>query len=431
MKSPKSNQVRTIAGFAQPLLLAAAFSSTWTAFNIGGLQLVDIFLVILLPVILFDALSHHTSMLLPTWIGIPVVAVVFIGFFRIFAPTEDVYMKIRFTLLPAERADVASGSEGALVTGIRWLVALAIVPAFTAYLTHENPKILPRLAMSWALGAAVSAVAAVTDFLGVTGINVYLTDFVHISGRQGGLSSHPNNLGVACAIAIPAAMYLFTRHHTAGVITLVALLAGTALSGSRGSQVAALLAVVLTLLLSSSSRKVVLRLLIVAAAVGFALVAIFPDTLTAVLGLFRFSDSSSVEQSDLGRELLARQAVADFGHDPAFGIGLEILTHAHSVPLQLLASGGLALATSMTIFFIGAVSSGWRNRTEFDGLTGTLTVSVLIWIGLGLIENQLTDRFLYFPIAVIAGVALIPRIDKARQRRAELMAATASWHYIR
>ena len=78
---------------------------------------------------------------------------------------------------------------------------------------------------------------------------------------------------------------------------------------------------------------------------------------------------------------------------------------AHSIYLQILAAGGLLLASGMVLFWFGLVRAGWRLR-HVDPIAMFLVASVVVWLAVGLVENQLTDRYIYFPVAAIAAMTV-------------------------
>jgi O-antigen ligase len=262
------------------------------------------------------------------------------------------------------------------------------------------------------------------DYFGITQIGAALLGGVNASGRQSGLASHPNNLGVACAIAVPVAMWLFTRHPRIGFLSVAVLLVGAFVTGSRGAQAGAALAVVLTLILVRETRRIFVWIAAGLVLGGFLLITFAPDVVSSALQLLRFLDpSTGADASDTGRSALAQQAITDFSYNPAFGVGFEILTNAHSVPLQLLSSGGIVLATAIISLFAGSIRSGWKLRKSIGGLTGALLVSVIVWLAQSVIENQLVDRYLYFPVAIIVALTMHPdlRREQTENHRVTLM----------
>ena len=43
---------------------------------------------------------------------------------------------------------------------------------------------------------------------------------------------------------------------------------------------------------------------------------------------------------------------------------------------------------------------------QVDPISMFLVASVIVWLAVGLVENQLTDRYIYFPVAAIAAIAV-------------------------
>jgi hypothetical protein len=123
--------------------------------------------------------------------------------------------------------------------------------------------------------------------------------------------------------------------------------------------------------------------------------------------MLRYANTADTYRSGAVRSLLARQAQADFAHNPIVGVGYEVLVEAHSIYLQIIASGGLFLAAGMALFWFGIVRDGWHLRQ--NPLASALLTSVILWLLAGAVENQLTDRYIYFPVAALATLSVLRR----------------------
>lgn len=394
---------------AAPLLVCAAFVSSWNGLALGGIQPVDLFLGVAFVLIVVDALSSKTEALLPAWVTIPAILMFFVAASHVLFPTPRYYLTNRFELNGLNGGQVEY-SESPMITAVKWLVALVILPALVSYVGQRDSRIIRRVALAWMFGAVVSSLVAVSDFVGTTSIGEGLVGYVNSSSRQSGLASHANNLGVACAIAIPIALYLFQTRRLMATLSVIILMVGAFMSGSRGAQVASAIALLLTLIIARRTRRIVLRLIIFVAVVIFLGSLLIPDLIAEAQVLLRFGDND-VADSNFGRTHIALQALDDFYYSPFIGIGLEVITYAHSVPLQLLSAGGLVLALSFYMFWYKLVRAGYAMRNDHGHLAGVAVVSILVWLAVGIIENQLTDRYLYFPVAVIVTLWM------ARKRR--------------
>jgi O-antigen ligase len=145
-----------------------------------------------------------------------------------------------------------------------------------------------------------------------------------------------------------------------------------------------------------------------------ALVWIRPNLVEKASGFFRFGSTDRlVVQSNEERSALAQQGVSDFLERPVDGIGLEAIAQAHNIYLQLLASGGLILTAGMLLYFGGVLRAGYAERNDPDPLGACLFIAVVVWLAAGPFGNQIADRYLYFPVAMIAGLQQL----RARERR--------------
>jgi hypothetical protein len=271
---------------------------------------------------------------------------------------------------------------------------------------------IDRRAVTWVLaafvsGVAVSSTVAVSDLLGLTHISASL-GYDSISLRQTGLAIHPNTLGVVCALAAPFAVYFLSRsaRPLIPLAALVLLFAGAALCGSRGAQAAVPVATAVAFFFVPNAAQA-FRRLAVSGVIGasVAAIALWRTQPEAFSQIFRFTDAdSSAAGSDSERTVLAAQAVSDTLAYPIFGIGIKHITEAHSIYLQVLSCGGLILALGMAIYWAGALRGAWTLTREKEPLGPFLLIAVTTWLILGAIQNQLTDRLLYYTIGCVVAL---------------------------
>jgi len=303
--------------------------------------------------------------------------------------------------------------------GVYWLVALLLVPAAIIICTAMDSR-TPRLVVgAYLAGVSVSSAVALADLSGLTTISADMGLFAGGS-RQFGLTNHPNTLGITCAISIPFAMFFLYSSNRKWIARLaIALLFGGVLaSGSRGAQVAAPLAAIVTVMFLPN-RRAAMRQLATIVGVGLAAGAIIglmlaPERLAE---LVRF-DSSAVEgagRSDSVRALVLSQAIGDFERFPFFGVGLRHVVEAHDIYVQLLAAGGLTLLVAMVWYWLGALSDAWGLYRSGESVGLALMVSICVWMALGVVENHITDRYLYYGIGCVAALVAV-RDGRARQR---------------
>lgn len=395
---------RTLRDVGAGALAAAALTASWGALSVAGLQPVDLLLAVAGTCFLYDTIATMAAPRATRWIWVGALTLLTVVGIHLLVSTSTSYLTGRVDV-----SDISSvgqhGPPNSAVQGLQWLVALAVVPVLIITAGERREKYLKWIAVAWAAGIAASAAVAVSDFAGVTVIGQNLLGFVNITGRQSGLATHPVNLGVACGIAAPVAVFVLARRRLVGTGLVGLLGAGALLSGSRGAQAAFVLAVAFTLALVARSRRSAPRLFVLAGGALAAVVFLAPDV---VSGFLRFrSSAADAGESDRGRQLLAEQALLDFQERPFVGIGLGYVTAAHSIYLQVLAAGGLLLAVGIAAYFASAVRAAWRLRGDPNPLGGFLLVSLMTWLAVGVVENQLTDRYLYFPIGCIAALQLL------------------------
>jgi O-antigen ligase len=299
------------------------------------------------------------------------------------------------------------------------MVALLLVPfaitIFTA-LDSRTPRIV---AIAYLSGICASSAVAISDLSGLTRISASF-GLMAGGGRQFGLTNHPNTLGLTCAVAVPLAVFFLYsgRRKWLARVAIVLLFGGALASGSRGAQVAAPLAALATAILLPNRRASVRQLGIilgVGVVAGLAVAStVAPDKLGELVR-FDSGDVQDTGRSNAVRALVLNQAIADFIRFPLFGLGLRHLVEAHNIYVQLLASGGIVLLLSMMCYWGGAISDAWRLFKSGTSIALPLLVSITAWLVLGVVENQITDRYLYYGIGCVAAlVAVRPSAPRPR-----------------
>jgi hypothetical protein len=407
------------------LLLAGAVATGWNGVQWHGLQPGDLLLATALGLLLVAAMRAGRPLVLPWWLSVLALVACFVALAQVFVPVDLGYVAGRFVL-------VAYGGGGPdrpgdnLINLMHWEVALLALPLAavlaSALSGSGSVAFARRLATAWLLGCTISALVAISDDLGVTAISAHLLPFTDISGRQAGLTSQPNNVAVAAAMALPVAVYWATRPEDGPRVRLfgfgcgAVLLGGTFVAGSRGGAAAAVLALLVSLLVTPAGRRWMPRL-VLAAMIGSPLLAFLAGRLgTSIQQSLRLGGGAASAASDSGRVMLARQALDDFSHRPFQGIGLWVITESHSIYLQLLASGGLVLLLAFGLFLVRAAWTGvLASRRHQDAFGLLLSIAMGIWALVGAVENQLTDRYLYLPAACLACLAVAASEESAAQ----------------
>jgi hypothetical protein len=410
--------VRGVEDLGVGLLLLAALTATWNGLSSVGLAVVQPALAGALVVLAAVAVALRRPVHVPGWVWVLPAVLVLVAVLAWYFPPSPGYLASR-VLVPVADSVAAATPPFALANVVnlaRWLVSAAALPLATCLAIAARPRLAPALAITAALGAAVNAAVAITDEFGLTAISARLVPIVDVGGRQAGLSIQPNHVALAVAVAVPVVTWrvlvaptLLRRLAWLAVGTVLA--GGLVTSASRAGLIAAVLGAGLTVLTLRAGRKLVLPLVLGVVAVAVIAVAAVPALLGQVAEQLRISGADSAAESNAIREGIARQALTDFAHSPLHGLGLPVAADAHDVYLQLLASGGVLLLVGFGVFVLGFVLQVRRlerdddTDDDTDGLPRVLLVSVVSWLLVGAVVNQLTDAFLYLPVAIVAGLA--------------------------
>jgi MFS family permease len=400
--------------------LVASFTATWGGIYLGGIQIADIFLFLAFIVAMAMVVFGTLRFAVPWWLWAPAVAI-FVGFSAlIYSPIPAAYFGPRYehVLYSPFSGWSDTGPPGGLKSAF-WIVALLVVPIAAIACTALDSRV-PKWIVAWFLaGVAVSGLIALTDLTSLTHISRNLTLATLRTGyqfdnhRETGLTDHPNTLGLACTIAVPFAVHFISesRRRWLPCIALVLLCGGVVASGSRGAQMVFPAAVLVAILVSPHKKKVVgwLAVTLTAAVLGglTALTQLAPRILDK---LFRFDESRASVFSNDERALLHAQAWNDFKHYPIFGIGMKHIGEAHDIYLQMMSAGGSILVAGMLIYWFGTLRTCWMAKRNGEALGAYLMLSVIALLVIGVLENQLTDRFLYYTIGCAAALAATYRI---------------------
>jgi hypothetical protein len=136
---------------------------------------------------------------------------------------------------------------------IKFEIALLVVP-FVFSTVCTNLWRINRLLDIWTVSAAINALVGIADRAGFHALAP-----VAINGdRSAGLTIHPNYLALTCAFAIPTALRWVgrsSRATAAGLFTLLLLIGGEYVTGSRDGNVAAGIGLLLTIAFMPRLRR--------------------------------------------------------------------------------------------------------------------------------------------------------------------------------
>lgn len=268
----------------------------------------------------------------------------------------------------------------------------------------------------WLFSAVVSAGVASLDLLLGTRIGELATGLPLAEGRASGFAIHPNHLGLASAMALPLALAHATVPHrarrTLGSAAAVVLMGGILTSGSRANLIGAVVAVALMLLLLRGAQAKLAIGVITALIVMSAGSVIISATGSQVVTLERLAGGGQALESNSHRKAKLDTSVSAVKAHGLTGVGFATARDAHNLYLQMLQAGGIVALTAFAIFAYGAVRLGWKLSREPRAppdsarLAAGLTVSLLVWLTTGLLQNAVNDRYLVVPVGVLLGLSL-------------------------
>lgn len=365
----------------------------------GPLAVADAFLVLALaasiPSLFYRRLER--PMWLPMWLLGPAFVLVFVGLV----------------------AQVFLGDQlGSLVGLLRMVAALLLVPLAVGMIGGTQRGVV-WLVDLWIISAVINAGVAILDYGLHLGIGFAVTKVVS-EGRSTGLTPHSNHLGVAMCMTAPLILARMTIAKTLILrlfffFALCAAGMAVLATGSRGALVGFVFATVVgTLMLPREMFKPTLKWLIVAALAGLILAgaAFRDDALNSLDRVLGGADVAvAVDESDAERKQARDTGIAQFSANPIFGAGLANAQDAHLIYLQMAASSGLVGLIAFLSFFIGSIVAALRRARapdlplEVRAVIAAAGASVTTWAVLGLVENQIADRYLYVPSGlIVAGI---------------------------
>lgn len=407
-----------VGGLFGLALLGAALTASWNAVGFQGpIQPVDAFIGLALVGYLLTLQPATKVAWAPWWFHAGALAVLVVLLAHEFWPVAHHYMRSRYVSLGyGFFAEELNSNASA---GIKLLIAMWLLPLLISERSRGNVEWLGRLAGAYVIGVCLSCIVAITDTVGVTAIGAQLLGYEVSSGRAIGLSNQPNHLAIACALALPVAVYFYGTRRRASLLAIGLILAGLLLTGSRGGQVVGVVALTLACVTLPAVRRRAAQLIGTLGAAAAVTVFALPDGAINADALLRFDSdqSTSARASDAIRAQLLQQGLRDWDHRSFDGIGLQAVSEAHSLYVQWVAAGGLILLLGMLCYFSGLLGSSLRDREGRGGLQRAWAIGIAAYLIGGLIENQISDRYLFFPVGCLLGYALHRRTASERRDR--------------
>lgn len=312
-----------------------------------------------------------------------------------------------------------TGQEGATDSDIVMLgkleLGLVAVPVLIGAVTASSRR-ARLVADLWLLSAVVSAGVASLDLLLATRIGELATGLPFVEGRPSGLAIHSNHLALASAMALPLALtHAIAAQRVQRVLASAAsvvLLVGILASGSRANLLGAVLAVALTWLFLRGTRAKVA----VGVVAGLMLILVGSMVVSAegykVVTLERLAGEGGAIESNSRRQYMLEVSLSAVMAHGVTGVGFATARDAHNLYLQMLQAGGIVALVAFTVFACGAVRLGWRLSRDSRAppaaarLATALTVSLLVWLITGLLQNAVNDRYIFVPFGVLLGLSL-------------------------
>jgi hypothetical protein len=334
-------------------LSAAAFTSSWSAVSIYGVNVVDWLLAAAAVLALCARIAQRRPLYISHWMLAPFVAA-----------------------LVVEATAIISGRSlsfnGVMV--LRVLLATTVIAVLVQAFAIANPREkLVRLFGWWAAGIACSALAAALVAGGLISLQGIL---VQSTGeRLSGLAAHPNGLAFSLTIAFPVVVYFIrTQRRGPALLWVVALgldLGALFLSDSRSGLIVGAVSLSLAILLAINSPRARVLVAPVLLLAGTIAVTSLP-TLLAGSRLI-----TGAPQSDEARSLINSRALEQFLENPLLGGGFDALGGV-AVPLQVVSTGGVALILGYYLFVLRPLAPLWRARGDALATTALLTLLMLL-----------------------------------------------------
>lgn len=389
---------------------------TWNGFRIGGGAVANAFLVPAFLLVAARALLLRKPIPFPPWMFVAAIGFALAALLRVMFPPDASLLNdilVHYRTIPqatgtAQPVILVPRSD--LLALFQFETGVIVIPLLIASVATTARRV-SRLLDVFVLGAAINAAVGIVDFAGF-----HIAPLVYGTGRSSGLTIHPNYLALTCTIAIPLALLWVGRGgrwRTTGFVCTGLLLAGAYASGSRAGAVTAVLGVLATMVAIPRLRT---GLGFTVPVVGLFLLALFYFAGDEILQQIRLSGdvgtAVNTAGSDTQRSQLAHLAIQQFEAKPVQGVGFSVIADAHSIYLQLLAAGGVIAFLSFMTYLGGLAASAWRALAGPQrDVAAAISVSIVMWLINGVIDNQLGDKYLYVIPGLLIALAAVTRAE--------------------
>jgi hypothetical protein len=365
---------RVAPGLTDLTIAGAAFSSSWSAASVGGVNVVDWLLLASAVLTLLARIGHRRPVYISFWMIAPFFAAIVVETMAVFTGRSDAF---------------------AAVMVLRVLLATTVVAVLIESMAIANvEKALIQLLGWWAMGITLSSATALLVASGLISLEGVL---IQATGeRLSGLAAHPNGLAFSITMVFPVVLYLLrsvtvkikVMWFTALLINLCALFLSDSRSGLLVGAVSLGLSVLLAIR-STRGRVWVAPVLLLAG----SLAVVKLPTLLAGTRLF-----TGAPLSDAARSTFNARAFQEFLSNPILGGGFGALGGV-AVPLQLVSTGGVVLLLAYYIYVFRPMASFWRRRQEHIASTGFLTLVMLVAFGFS--NPVILERAAFWPALIV------------------------------
>lgn len=279
-------------------------------------------------------------------------------------------------------------AQGAGVGNFARLLGTMVAAVVGVLLWQPDLDQVRKLAWGWLAGSAINVAVALASM-----------GALDPGRRPDGLTTHPNALGLTCAMSIGFA--LFVRSVSAGRSrkliswSVAAALVGVAVSGSRAAVLAAAVILLAQVLVAGrpATKAIAVFGAVAAALVAGPLSTRLPDS-SALSRLIR--PTSGVSQSNADRLGKFRESLAAIEARPWTGGGFASANYGHDLALQVAVSAGLVGLGGFVLACVPMVSALWQNSGDWR----MLTLPALGFFAGSLFSNNLWDRYVWFALGL-------------------------------
>lgn len=258
--------------------------------------------------------------------------------------------------------------------------------AFFALLAPSRREVL-LLSLAFVAGTLVSAV-----------IGVLFVDEIY--GRAVGLSLHSNHLGLVVFMAIGILLGASGGgDRRIAMVGVAVLMFAAVVTGSRAS----IGGVVITgaLYLWATRRVVLLRRVVVVIVAVLVAMSLGWISVPTTNGVGRLLGDETVAGANAERVDAVNASLEQIWEHPITGSGFGAALEAHNIYLQLWRGGGVLALAGLAVNWALAIGALRQGRRQQDGLLIGLASAYVAYLVVGMVGNQLWDRYIWVIFALM------------------------------